>query len=314
MKSIKKIAIVGAGAIGASYASMFYAMSQDSVSFIAGKGRYEKLKSNGVVVNGNKYNIAVSMPDRATASYDLVIVSVKHHHLPSAIDDLKNIVSDKTVILSFMNGIESEETIGSVIGPEKVLYSIVLGIDAVRIGNSTTYNNQGRVFFGEEKNTALTERVAKIKELFDRAQINYVIPDDMIRTLWWKFMINVGINQASAALRSPYSRFQVPGEARTLMDSAMREVMAIAQRKGIDIHEKDIENWHSVLSGLSPDGKTSMLQDVEAGRKTEVEMFAGKVIELGRNLSIPTPVNDLLYQMIHAIEDNKASKRKKDRR
>lgn len=127
-------------------------------------------------------------------------------------------------------------------------------------------------------------------------------------------MINVGINQASAALRSPYSRFQVPGEARTLMDSAMREVMAIAQRKGIDIHEKDIENWHSVLSGLSPDGKTSMLQDVEAGRKTEVEMFAGKVIELGRNLSIPTPVNDLLYQMIHAIEDNKASKRKKDRR
>lgn len=304
MRSIKKIAIIGAGAIGASYASMFYTMSKDSVSFIAGEGRYWKLKKDGIVVNGKRYDVAVSMPDQAQTRYDLVIVSVKHHHLPSAMNDLKNIISDETVILSFMNGIESEETIGSVVGPDKVLYSIVLGIDAVRVGNSTTYNNQGRVFFGEASNAVLNERVAKIKDLFDRAQINYVIPDDMIRTMWWKFMINVGINQVSAALRSPYGRFQVPGEARTLMESAMREVMIIAQRKGIDINEKDIENWHTVLSSLSPDGKTSMLQDIEAGRKTEVEMFAGKVIELGRNLGISTPVNESLFRMIHAMERN----------
>ena len=185
-----------------------------------------------------------------------------------------------------MNGIESEEAIGSVFSLDKVLYSIVLGIDAVREGNSTTYSNQGRVFFGEAINVVQTDRVKQVKELFERAGISYVIPDDMIRTLWWKFMINVGINQVSAALRAPYKLFQAPGEARSLMDSAMREVMLLAQVQGINLIEGDIESWHDVLSSLSPDGKTSMLQDVEAGRKTEVEMFAGKVIELGKRFGI----------------------------
>jgi len=302
MSSIEKIGIIGAGAIGVSFASMFYTKSQNSVSFIAGESRYSELKRDGVVVNGKRLDIPVYMPGHFPRPPDLVIVAVKHHHLDKAINDLQGVVGDETVILSFMNGIESEETIGSMLGPEKVLYSIVLGIDAVRISNSTTYSSQGRVFFGETTNNVHTERVKKIKELFERTGINYVIPDDMIRTLWWKFMINVGINHVSASLCAPYSRFQVPGEARSLMDSAMREVMTIAQRQGIDINEKDIKNWYDVLSRLSPDGKTSMLQDVEAGRKTEVEMFAGKVIQLGRRFGIPTPVNDALFQKISALE------------
>lgn len=167
MRSSEKIAIIGAGAIGASYASMFYDMSEDSVSFIAIGNRYEKLKKEGIVVNGKNYSIPVYQPDQTQTSYDLVIVSVKHHHLQPVINDFRNIMDDATTILSFMNGIESEETIGRVFGAEKVLYSIVLGIDAVRIGNSTNYDNQGRVFFGESTNKILTERVIKIKELFE---------------------------------------------------------------------------------------------------------------------------------------------------
>jgi 2-dehydropantoate 2-reductase len=89
------------------------------------------------------------------------------------------------------------------------------------------------------------------------------------------------------------------------MDDAMREVMLIAQAQCIDLNEGDIKNWHDVLSDLSPEGKTSMLQDVEAGRKTEVEMFAGKVIELGRRFNIPTPVNETLFQTILALEDSR---------
>jgi 2-dehydropantoate 2-reductase len=305
MRSIEHIAIIGAGAIGASFASMFYTKSQNSVSFIAGEKRYSGLKRDGVVVNGKRFDIPVYLPGHFPRPPDLVIVAVKHHHLDKAINDLQGVVGDETVILSFMNGIESEEAIGSMLGPKKVLYSIVLGIDAVRVSNSTTYSSQGRVFFGETTNNVQTERVKKIKELFEKTEINYVIPDDMIRILWWKFMINVGINQVSAALRAPYRYFQIPGEARSLMDSAMREVMIIAQRMEIDIKENDIENWHDVLSKLSPDGKTSMLQDVEAGRKTEVEMFAGKVIQLGRHLGIQTPVNELLFKRISKMEDNK---------
>jgi 2-dehydropantoate 2-reductase len=86
------------------------------------------------------------------------------------------------------------------------------------------------------------------------------------------------------------------------MDSAMREVMALADKAGVHLSETDLTQWYTILSSLNPLGKTSMLQDVEAGRKTEVEMFAGKVIELGRRYNVPTPVNERLYVLIKEIE------------
>jgi 2-dehydropantoate 2-reductase len=124
----------------------------------------------------------------------------------------------------------------------------------------------------------------------------------MIRILWWKFMINVGINQASAALKAPYGEFQQQGAARDLMESAMREVVALARASGVHLSDADIDDWYTILPTLSPLGKTSMLQDVEGGRKTEVEMFAGEVIEMGERLGIPTPVNERLFQTITQIE------------
>ena len=124
----------------------------------------------------------------------------------------------------------------------------------------------------------------------------------MLRILWWKYMINVGINQASAVLRAPYGIFQTSKEARELMAAAMREVIALAEKLHIALSEQDMADFDPFLMRLSPQGKTSMLQDVEAGRKTEVEMLAGKVMEMGRRLGVPTPVNRMLYDQIRKIE------------
>lgn len=78
--------------------------------------------------------------------------------------------------------------------------------------------------------------------------------------------------------------------------------MAIAVKKGINLTDEDLGAWRTVLMGLDPAGKTSMLQDVEAGRKTEVEIFSGKVIRLGREHQVPTPVNEHLYRTISTME------------
>jgi 2-dehydropantoate 2-reductase len=124
----------------------------------------------------------------------------------------------------------------------------------------------------------------------------------MIRTLWWKFMINVGINQASAVLRAPYGVFQSLPEARDLMESAMQEVILLARAMNINLSGKDVDEWLAFLSTLAPGGKTSMLQDVEAGRKTEVEIFAGKVISLGKAYNRRTPVNETLFKILRVME------------
>jgi 2-dehydropantoate 2-reductase len=300
--SIETVSIIGAGALGAVYAAMLHDMDPRCVAFVAGGERVERLRRAGVVVNDKPYHIPVLTPEDRAAPADLVIVAVKYQHLDDAIRDMKSRVGAETLILSVMNGIESEERIGAAYGMNKILYCVSVGIDALREGNRVIYTTQGKLFIGEAANPVLTERVRRVQALFEKAGIVYETPPDMLRILWWKFMINVGINQASAVLRAPYKVFQAGGEARKLMDTAMWEVVRLAGKAGIDLSEADVSSFEPFLFRLNPQGKTSMLQDVEAGRKTEVEMFAGRVIELGRRYDVPTPVNQRLFDQIRKIE------------
>lgn len=124
----------------------------------------------------------------------------------------------------------------------------------------------------------------------------------MMRMMWWKFMVNVGMNQASAVMRAPYGVFQSSPDAQALMEALMQEVISLAKASGMNLTNQDLDEWYTFLNTLSPEGKTSMLQDVEAGRKTEIEIFGGKVVELGRTYGIPTPVNQTVLHIIQVLE------------
>lgn len=302
MQPIKHVALLGAGAMGAYFAACFAASPGFTTRLIARGERRQRLERDGLVVNGRPVFIPAASPEEGPALADLIIVALKHHHLAAAVADLKPFVGPDTVILSVMNGLESEAIIGAAVGEEKVLFAISVGIDAVRQGNRLTYSNPGRHIFGEADNTVVSERVRRVQEAFTRAGIAWETPPDMIRMLWWKFMINVGMNQASAAMRAPYGAFQTRAEARDLMEALMREVIALAGPAGVNLGETDMLDWYRVLPTLSPTGKTSMLQDVEAGRKTEVDIFGGTVVALGQRHGVPTPVNRTLFQIIRMLE------------
>lgn len=299
---IETISFIGAGALGGAYASIFHDMDNHCVSFVASGDRFERLRRDGLIVNGKRYNIPVLRPEDSFPPSDLVIVAVKHNHLADAIREMKMTVGPETTIISVMNGIDSEMKIGASYGTEKVLYAVSVGIDGVREENRVNFKKRGKILFGEAKNPVISERVKRVRDLFDRAGIISETPPDMIRILWWKFMINIGINQASAVLRAPYSVFQTSQEARDLMELAMQEVIRLAEKERVQLSQEDIKNWETVLFGLNPEGKTSMLQDVEAHRKTEIEMLAGKVIELGARHHVPTPVNQKLFDRIKEME------------
>ena len=95
-----------------------------------------------------------------------------------------------------------------------------------------------------------------------------------------------------------------PGEARDMMIAAMEEVKTISEHAGINLTGDDVDYWMPVLGSLNPAGKPSLRQDLEAGRETEVELFAGTVIKLGREYGVGTPVNDELYRRIREIENS----------
>jgi 2-dehydropantoate 2-reductase len=288
--------------MGAAYASRFFHASSFSTVLVAREPRYDRLRTEGLVVNGEHFRVPVVHPDETTPTADLILVALKNHHLPEAVNDLRNLVGSETTFVSVMNGLDSEERLGSVYGMDKMLYAVAVGIDAVRDRNSVTYTNPGKIFFGEPENSHPSERVARVQTAFERAGIVSETPSDMMRMLWWKFMVNVGVNQASAVMRAPYGVFQSSPDAQALMETLMREVIVLAQRMGVNLGEQDLGAWYTVLNTLSPEGKTSMLQDIEAGRKTEVEAFSGKVAELGKIHGIPTPVNQTLLTIVHVLE------------
>ncbi len=304
MKDIKKVAIFGAGAMGAYFSTRFFETADFSTTLIAKNDRISRLEKDGIVVNGKAYKIPVVNPDENTSPFDLIIVALKHHHLLDAVNDFRNLVGEQTIIISVMNGLDSEKVIASVCGKEKVLYAISVGIDAVRIGNQVNYTKPGIHYFGEADNHQVSERVQLVQQAFDKAGINYETPADMIRMMWWKFMINVGMNSTSAVMRASYGVFQTSSEARKLMELSMQEVIALAKANEINLNDQDLQDWISVLNTLSPNGKTSMLQDIEAGFKTEVEIFCEKVVSLGKTHGIPTPVNQTLLRIIQVLEQN----------
>lgn len=304
MPEVRKVAILGAGAMGAYFASTFFDTAGFSTVLIAKGDRLERLRAEGLVVNGKPYAIPAIHPDEAASPVDLIIVALKHHHLEEAMQGLEKLIGDSTTIISIMNGLESEEYIGSIYGMDKVLYAISVAIDALRQGNRITYTKPGKHYFGEASNPRLSQRVLRVQEAFGMAGIVYETPEDMIRMMWWKFMVNVGMNQTSAVMRAPYGVFQTSPEAQGLMEALMKEVIALTDVMNVNLTNRDIEEWYSFLNVLSPQGKTSMLQDIEAGRKTEVEIFGGKVVELGKTHGVPTPVNQTLLHIIRVLEQH----------
>ena len=115
-------------------------------------------------------------------------------------------------------------------------------------------------------------------------------------------MVNVGMNHSSAVMRASYGVLQTSTEAKILMEMLMQEAIELSNVFGVNLTSQDIEEWYKCIGSLSPYGKTSMLQDIEAGRKTEIDIFGKKIIELGRIHEIPTPVNHAIVQIIQVLE------------
>ncbi len=313
---IESVALVGLGAIGCAYlGKISETLPPESLQVVAEGDRAVRYKKDGVRLNGKRIDFPVVGGNELHPA-DLLIFAVKFNQLEEAIELAAGAVGPGTVVISLLNGITSEELIAAAYGWGKVLYSLSLGIDATRSENGTTVTVYGTIPFGEAKNTpgSYSDRVLRLKEFFDRVSLRSEIPEDMILALWRKFMLNVGVNQTSAVVGSPYGALQAEGPARDIAVAAMREVVNLSRYEGVRLGEQDIAQAMAVMPTLSPEGKCSMLQDIEARRPTEVAIFGGTVLALGNKHGVPTPVNDMLFRIIKAKEAMFEREKKETRR
>lgn len=298
MKEIESVALVGLGAIGTVLAAQFREAMPGHFSVIADTDRQQKLRQNGIVFNGERYDF-----DFAEGPQDLILVATKATALHEALDAISPHVGPQTLILSLLNGIDSEDTVAERFGKEHVLYSYFLGHPSMREGNTITHDGDYRIYFGEATNRpdAFSGKVMAVKRVFDKTGIPYKILEDMISALWQKFVINIGCNQTTALLRRPYGHLQRNERAMTLAVGMMTEAQRVAERLEIAGAQDMVRRAVEVIEAMNPEGKSSMQQDVEAGRPTEIDIFAGTLCRLARQLEIPVPMNRAAGEILSAL-------------
>jgi 2-dehydropantoate 2-reductase len=297
---IKNVAIIGLGAVGSIYAwRLSEYLGYENVEIIVDENRRQRYIKEAIFLNGKKIDFNYN---KSGTKADLLIIATKNNHLESALSTIAPYVGDNTILLSLLNGIDSEEILEKYFGKEKVLYSFTTALDSTRVANRIDFSTEGIIYFGE-KNNKLTKRVKDIKELFDKAKINYNVPENIHLEMWAKFMVNVSINTISAITRATYGECASNETIKSLIIETQKEVIALAQKLNIKaLDDSYIDKYQKIFAALEYGGKTSMLQDVEANRETENRWFCIKATQLGKQLGVATPLIEMLGQIMAAID------------
>lgn len=303
LRKIERIALIGLGAMGVFFAPRLYETFGENFYVIAEGERKKRLEDKGVTINGCNYKFPIVTPEEKGKPADLILIGVKGYSFEQAMKDIENQVGENTLILSLLNGVDSEEKLIKKFGEEHVLYAFMRMSIVMKDGKADFDPYWGKIHFGEKKNETISDRVLAVKEVFDKADIPYEIEEDMLKGIWFKYMCNIGENMTCALLGIPFGFFRKSDSANWIRVNAMREVAAIAQKKGIDIGEKEIARQEKTVMTIPPENKPSTLQDLEAEKLTEVEMFAGTVVKMGKELGVPTPINEMFYHGIRVQEE-----------
>jgi len=300
-KEIKKTAIIGMGALGLMYGDHISSkLGKDAVYFILDNDRFEKYQHKSFICNGKsvKFNIKRSTDKDF---FDLIIVAVKYNSLQSALETMKNCVGPHTIILSVMNGISSEEIIGNRFGMDKMIFTVAQAMDAMREDAELKYTKKGVLCIGKQESQS-DENINSVCKFFDTINLPYVKEENIMYRLWAKWMLNVGINQTCAVFNTNYKQTLEPGNIRDTFVQAMKEVVELSKYEGINLNDSEIDNYINIIATLAPEGYPSMAQDRKAKRYSELEMFAGKVLELAQKHNIEAPANKFLYDEMKKIE------------
>ncbi len=298
---IQSVAVLGAGAVG-SYVIWGLSHKKDiRLGVIAEGERADRLKKGGCRINDEVYRPEVWSPQEAE-DVDLLIVSLKYGSLPEALESIKTIVGEHTTVMSLMNGVDSEELIAEQVGDDRVLRSLIK-VASHKEENGYYFNPETTlgIIFGELAAPFDSERVHAIESLFADTGIHFRSTEFIREEIWGKFRLNVCNNLPQAILGAGVGCYSDSTHMKAISDGLRRELEQIALAKGIDMSKMAGTSGRG--SAVPASARYSTLQDLDAGRHTEIDMFSGALMRMGEELGIPTPYNEYTYHMIKALEE-----------
>jgi len=298
-----KVAVVGAGAVGGYFGGML-ARAGAPVTMIGRPAFVDAVKKNGLFLDALKFKetlrVAASSDLAAVQDADIVLFCVKTTNTVSTARALKSHLRPDALLISFQNGVDNAELIRATSGID-ALSAVVYVAASVPEPGKIKHVGRGDLVTGPRE--ARTERIAAI---FERAAVACRISDNIQGELWTKLVWNCALNAISALGHARYGQIVASEDARKVVETVVYEVLAVA--KASNIQPPGLEDPQAALAGAfkiasqMSDALSSTGQDMQRGKRTEIDALNGYIARRGAELGVPTPVNNTLYALVKLAE------------
>lgn len=304
-----KTCILGAGSLGSAIGGTL-ALAGNEVHLVARSAHVAAMREHGLILvspDGDEQTAQVHAHETAEGigPCELVIVLCKAMDTAAVVSGVgvDELIGPETVVVSPQNGMGAEDILVDRFGAEHVIGGkTYVGGMLLEPGRVRASVEGKHTVFGE-LDGSLTERVQRIADTFDAAGLQCEASDNIMGVIWDKLLVNVSTGALCATTGLPYGDLYDEPLIREVALMAVQEGIDIAHALGVKLSSDDPEySWELARAGLGADFKPSLLQSLEKGRKTEVDVIAGAVVREGRKLGIPTPVNQTLVAIVHGIE------------
>jgi 2-dehydropantoate 2-reductase len=297
-----RIAVMAAGALGGYFGARMAEAGHD-VFFIARGANLEAIKTNGLKVESVLGDVYLPDPNvtddpAKIGPVDIVLFTVKLWDTEKAAELARALVGPDTRVITLQNGVDSAERLAPILGADKVVAgSAYIAVVMSAPGVVTHTSKFARMVCGRIDG----KPDARLKAFADAAQtagIDITLSDTIDRERWQKFVFLVGLSGATATTRKALGPILADPDTRSFFHKLMHEVVTVGRAKGVSLPADFADDRMKFGESSSPTFKASLLHDLERGNRLELDWLAGKVVEFGRALGVPTPANEAVYAML----------------
>jgi 2-dehydropantoate 2-reductase len=297
-----RIAVVGAGGVGGGFGAALAKAGAD-VTFIARGAHLAAMKSQGLKIQGGRGETHL-VPTKATDNpaeidpVDIVLFCVKLWDVESAGEAIKPLVGPDTAVIPLQNGIDAAERLIPILGPKAVMGGVAqISASIVAPGVIQQVGTFMRMIFGELDGKR-SKRAEDFFALCQKAGFDVTLSEQILTDLWMKFILLACNASITAATRQPLGKLREDADLRPIMMAAFQETIDIGRAKGVTLPADALAKILDFVGHAPPAMKASMALDLERGNRLELPWLGGKVVELGRQLKIPTPVHGVMYAVL----------------
>ena len=302
-----KFAIFGTGGVGGYFGGRLANAGQD-VTFIARGRHLASITESGLRVDsiGGDFvveNAKATDSPQSIGEVDVVIVATKAWQLPEAIDQMKPLVGERTMVLPLLNGIEHIDLLLDAFGEHVLGGWCRISSFVAEPGHITHVAiDTPHIAFGE-LNMEKSERVNELFDIFSSFDgISVDVADDVQAAMWGKFIFICATSGVGAVTRQPVGIYRAIPESRIMLDATISETAEVGRAKGVAIPNDIMDNVMKRIDALPEGMVASMQKDIMEGRPSELDAQTGAVVRMGRSLGVATPTHEFIYASLLPME------------